>query len=144
MAAYQALDAQGPAPTVPDPKEDTMEHCRSSRYAPHPYYDDPAGKPLFGDARPSDRVLNLIVGTFTSLFVTVTVISAIAFPSWPPRGINVYFAFCITVICGSHLTLIYWYRQGDLEPRFRKLIYCNAVSLILLCLCANLYIHNVG
>lgn len=39
---------------------------------------------------------------------------------------------------------IYWYRQGDLEPKFRNLIYYMLCSIVLLCICANLYFHDVG
>nr|XP_006236064.1 transmembrane protein 243 isoform X2 [Rattus norvegicus] len=42
------------------------------------------------------------------------------------------------------VTLIYWYRQGDLEPKFRNLIYYILFSIIMLCICANLYFHDVG
>ena len=36
---------------------------------------------------------------------------------------------------------IWWYRQGDLDPKFRTLIFVNALSIVLLCVCANLYFH---
>ena len=36
----------------------------------------------------------------------ITLVSAIAFPHWPPRGINVYFAFCMVLILVSHLILV--------------------------------------
>ncbi|PKU33154.1 hypothetical protein llap_16541 [Limosa lapponica baueri] len=39
---------------------------------------------------------------------------------------------------------IYWYRQGDLEPKFRNLIYYILFSIVMLCICANLYFHEVG
>ncbi len=42
------------------------------------------------------------------------------------------------------LSQIYWYRQGDLEPKFRNLIYYMLCSIVLLCICANLYFHDVG
>ena len=38
---------------------------------------------------------------------------------------------------------IFWYRQGDLEPKFLRMIFYNAFTMILLCICGNLYIHNV-
>lgn len=106
-------------------------------------YDDPVDRPLFGDRRPVDRVLNLVVGVFTGLVVLITLISAFAFPHWPPNGVNIFFAIVIALICGSHIVLIYWYRQGDLEPKFRNMIFYNAFVIILLCVCGNLYIHGV-
>lgn len=106
-------------------------------------YDDPA-RPLFGEPQPRDRMLNLIVGVFTSIAVVVTLISAFLFPPGKINGVNLFFACIIVLICGSHLVLIYWYRQGDLEPKFRKMIIFNAFSIILLCVCGNLYIHQLG
>ncbi|KAG8142553.1 hypothetical protein E2320_005774 [Naja naja] len=47
-------------------------------------------------------------------------------------------------IVASLLLIIYWYRQGDLEPKFRNLIYYILFSIIMLCICANLYFHEVG
>lgn len=38
---------------------------------------------------------------------------------------------------------IFWYRQGNLEPKFRNLIYFMLASIVLLCICANLYFHDV-
>ncbi|KAL8558204.1 hypothetical protein ACOMHN_036293 [Nucella lapillus] len=106
-------------------------------------YEDPVDRPLFGERRPVDRVLNLIVGTFTALVVLVTLVSSVVFPKWPPNAINIFFALVIVFICSSHLVLIFWYREGDLEPKFRNMIFCNALGIILLCICGNLYIHNV-
>ena len=38
---------------------------------------------------------------------------------------------------------IFWYRQGDMDDKFKKLIYYNAFCLTLLCVCANIYFHGV-
>jgi len=38
---------------------------------------------------------------------------------------------------------IFWYRQGDMDNKFKKLIYYNAFCLTLLCVCANIYFHGV-
>lgn len=100
-------------------------------------------RPLFGETSARDRIINLAVGGCTSLLVLVTVISSFVFPSMPPRPLNVFFAVCILLACGSIIVLIFWYRQGDLEPKFRKLIYYMLASIVLLCLCANLYFHDV-
>ncbi|XP_071132847.1 transmembrane protein 243-like [Mytilus edulis] len=107
-------------------------------------YDESAERPLFGEPQPRDRMLNLIVGVFTSIAVVVTLISAFIFPPGKINGVNVFFACIIVLICGSHLILIYWYRQGDLEPKFRKMIIYNAITIVFLCLCGNLYIHDLG
>nr|XP_038042583.1 transmembrane protein 243 isoform X1 [Anas platyrhynchos] len=91
-----------------------------------------------------DRIINLVVGSLTSLLLVVTLISAFVFPQLPPKPVNVFFAFCISLCCISAGILIYWYRQGDLEPKFRNLIYYILFSIVMLCICANLYFHEVG
>ncbi|NP_001134793.1 transmembrane protein 243 [Salmo salar] len=99
---------------------------------------------LFGETSARDRAINLAFGGLTSLLVVVTVISSFVFPSLPPWPLNIFLAFCILLTCGSAMVLIVWYRQGDLDPKFRKLIYYMLASIMLLCLCANLYFHDVG
>uniref|UniRef100_A0A3Q3WBH1 Uncharacterized protein n=1 Tax=Mola mola TaxID=94237 RepID=A0A3Q3WBH1_MOLML len=96
-------------------------------------------RPLFGETSARNFV-NLMYSCFV---FQVTVISSFFFPSLPPQPLNIFFAVCILLACGSTIVLIFWYRQGDLEPKFRNLIYYMLVSIVLLCLCANLYFHNV-
>ncbi|XP_009999582.1 PREDICTED: transmembrane protein 243 [Chaetura pelagica] len=96
------------------------------------------------DTSSQDRIINLAVGGLTSLLLIVTLISAFVFPQLPPKPVNVFFAFCISLCCISAGILIYWYRQGDLEPKFRNLIYYILFSIVMLCICANLYFHEVG
>ncbi|KAK2571249.1 Transmembrane protein 243 [Acropora cervicornis] len=81
-------------------------------------------KPLFGEARPRE-----------------TLISSLVFSHFPPKAINIFLAFVIALICVSELTLIYWYRQGDVDPKFKKMIYFNSFTTVLLCVCANIYFH---
>lgn len=101
-------------------------------------------RPLFGETSARDRIINLVVGGLTSLLVLVTIISAFVFPNLPPKPVNAFFAVCIIMSCISVVILIVWYRQGDLEPKFRNLIYYFLFSIVLLCICANLYFHDVG
>lgn len=77
------------------------------------------------------------------MVVLVTVIGSFVFPAMHPRPLNIFFAVCILLACGSTIVLIFWYRQGDLEPKFRKLIYYMLATIVLLCICANLYFFNV-
>ncbi|GFX24270.1 uncharacterized protein TNCV_1366491 [Trichonephila clavipes] len=82
-----------------------------------------------------DRVINLLVGFVTVLLFGVTLLSAF-FAKTPPRGLNIYFVICLSLVSLSHVLLIYWYRQGDLDPKFRLLIYYNAFTMVLLSTCA--------
>ncbi|KAF0293463.1 Transmembrane protein 243 [Amphibalanus amphitrite] len=99
--------------------------------------------PLFGnsESRPRERAINLVVGFLTALIVFITLISAFVFHEYSPRGVNIFLGVIIVLICASHLTVIWWYRQGDLDPKFRVLIFFNAFCIVLLCVCANLYFH---
>ncbi|XP_074873657.1 transmembrane protein 243 [Carettochelys insculpta] len=101
-------------------------------------------RPLFGETSARDRIINLAVGSLTFLLLVVTLISAFVFPQLPPKPVNIFFAFCIFLCSVSAGILIYWYRQGDLEPKFRNLIYYILFSIVMLCICANLYFHEVG
>ncbi|GFS82762.1 transmembrane protein 243 [Nephila pilipes] len=92
-------------------------------------------KPLFGVTNTRDRVINLVVGLVTVLLFGVTLLSAF-FAKTPPRGLNIYFVICLSLVSLSHVLLIYWYRQGDLDPKFRLLIYYNAFTMVLLSTCA--------
>ncbi|XP_076861344.1 transmembrane protein 243b [Brachyhypopomus gauderio] len=101
-------------------------------------------RPLFGETSARDRIINLVVGGLTCLILIVTVICSFVFPSLPPKPLNIFFAVCILLLSGSVMVLIFWYRQGNLEPKFRTLIYYMLFSITLLCICANLYFHEVG
>ncbi|KAF4101190.1 hypothetical protein G5714_017622 [Onychostoma macrolepis] len=103
-----------------------------------------ADNALFGETLTRHTAVNLAIGGLTSLFVLVTVISSFVFPTPPPTALNIFFVVCIIMICSSLLVLIFWYRQGDLDPKFCGLIYYSVGLIILLCLCANLYFHDVG
>ena len=65
---------------------------------------------------------------------------------WGPTGITGIYGekLCFTIIYCIVVTQVYWYRQGELDPKFRKLLIYNAFVLIVLCICANLYFLQVG
>ncbi|XP_033718841.1 transmembrane protein 243 isoform X4 [Tursiops truncatus] len=44
-----------------------------------------------------DRIINLVVGSLTSLLILVTLISAFVFPQLPPKPLNIFFAVCISL-----------------------------------------------
>eukprot|EP00117_Sycon_ciliatum_P035574 scpid92796/ scgid26935/ Transmembrane protein C7orf23 len=45
------------------------------------------------------------------------------------------------VVLPCATTQIIWYREGDLDPKFRRFIYFNAFTTILLCIAGNLFFH---
>ncbi|MEE6524841.1 hypothetical protein FKM82_024511, partial [Ascaphus truei] len=101
-------------------------------------------RPLFGETSARDRIVNLVVGGLTSQLVLVTFIRAFVFPRPPPKPASVFFAVGVFPRSVTGLILIFWYRQGDLRPKFRNLIYYILSSVVMLCICANLYFHDVG
>ena len=55
-------------------------------------------------------------------FFQVTLVSAVVFP-WPPHAVNLFFAFCLVLICGSHLLLVsqtgvFFYKCGDTNTKY--------------------------
>ncbi|XP_074187621.1 transmembrane protein 243 [Rhinolophus sinicus] len=101
-------------------------------------------RPVFRETSAKDPIIKLVVGSLTSLLILVTLISAFVFPQLPPKPLNIFFALCISLSSITVCILTHWYRQGDLEPKFRNLTYCILFSIIMLCICANLYFHDVG
>ncbi|XP_065599785.1 transmembrane protein 243 isoform X2 [Cyrtonyx montezumae] len=93
----------------------------------------PDNRPLFGETSTRDKIINLVAGGLTFVLLVLH-----------PKPVNIFFAVCIFLCCISAGILIYWYQQGDLEPKFRSLIYYILFSIVMLCICANLYFHEVG
>ena len=60
------------------------------------------------------------------------------------QGFMVRSYLSVCGICCILVIQVYWYRQGELDPKFRKLLIYNAFVLIFLCICANLYFLQVG
>ncbi|KAJ9583077.1 hypothetical protein L9F63_022583, partial [Diploptera punctata] len=85
------------------------------------------------------RFINIIVGFITVFIVIFTLLSAFILDKNSRKGLNITLALVIVMICASHLILICWYRQGDVDPKFKKLIFYNAVCITFLCICANVY-----
>ena len=57
---------------------------------------------------------------------------------------DIVFALVILLLLIPQVFVVMWYRRGELEPKFRRMIYYNAVVTILLCITANLYFFQVG
>ncbi|XP_065066845.1 transmembrane protein 243-like [Rhopilema esculentum] len=97
--------------------------------------------PLFGPDSPKEKYINYALGAFASVAVLATVISSLTHP-FPPNGVHVFLSFVIILNCISNCLLIYWYREGELDPKFRNLIYYNTLVTILLCIVAFVIIFK--
>ncbi|XP_066038862.1 transmembrane protein 243 isoform X2 [Chamaea fasciata] len=82
-------------------------------------------RPLFGETSARDRIINLVVGGLTTLLLVVTLISAFVFPQLPPKPVNVFFAFCISLCCIS--AGILWVNEGHWEYPAMMLL-CQTAS----------------
>ncbi|XP_004210182.2 transmembrane protein 243 [Hydra vulgaris] len=89
-------------------------------------------RPLFGESNKKDKYCNYVLGAATIIAVLATVISAFVHLV----ALNIVFSGAIVMNCISNIFLIYWYRQGDLDPKFRNLIYYNSLVTLLLCVIA--------
>lgn len=119
-----------------------------------------ADQPLFGETRRRDKIINIVVATVTAIFVLITVAMAVlsSVLEGKKKCIRVYGReqkFCVyfaDILLSAIIILLlipqifvaYWYRRGELEPKFRTMIYYNAVVTILLCIAANMYFLEVG
>eukprot|EP00731_Ephydatia_muelleri_P002116 Em0001g2116a len=118
-------------------------------------------QPLFGETKRRYKAFNIVVAVVTTIVVTFTVVmgilSSVFFPDHDKckrlgykserfcvSGVDVVMCFVIILELIPEVALAFWYRRGELEPKFRTLIYYNAVVTILLCLVANFYFFQLG
>ena len=96
---------------------------------------------LFGEIRRRDKIIVFIL-TFVTLimFSTCFIIGMIE----PKRLLNFFFTLCISTFCFSELIIIFWYRRGELDPKFRYLICYNAICIIALCICCLIFFAREG
>ncbi|KAL6056273.1 Transmembrane protein C7orf23 [Balamuthia mandrillaris] len=87
--------------------------------------------PLFGEEKPGVKWVVWIVGILTTIFVVFCTISGIVFGvkrNTPQHFLLVAVLLCICVIL---IILFRWYKQGDLDPKFRFLIFSIVVLVFL-------------
>lgn len=90
-------------------------------------------RPLFGETNKKETYIHYALGVFTTLAVLAVVFTSFLYQV---NAKHVVLGIVIILICLSNVALIYWYREGDLQPKFRLLIYYNSVVIILLCIVA--------
>lgn len=118
-------------------------------------------QPLFGETKRKYKVLNIAVAVVTTVVVVFTVVmgivSSVFFPNQEKckrlgyqsqrfcvSGVDVVMCFVIILELVPEIALAFWYRRGELEPKFRTVIYYNAVVTILLCVVTNFYFFQLG
>ena len=93
---------------------------------------------LFDTGSRRDVILNYLMGSITVLSVTVTLALSIL-RAVTTNSIHIFMGMAVFSVAGTNVILIRWYQRGDLDPRFRKVIGYAAVSVLVLCVAANVY-----
>ena len=95
--------------------------------------------PLFGDSTSQkDRIIS--IGLSAACVLLIIVLTGTLF--FKLSFINTAALLIVFSITGSHAVLIYWYRLGDLDPKFRLLLIWNSINIVVLCITMLLYYHN--
>eukprot|EP00123_Amoebidium_parasiticum_P021686 comp7186_c0_seq1/m.2903 comp7186_c0_seq1/g.2903 ORF comp7186_c0_seq1/g.2903 comp7186_c0_seq1/m.2903 type:complete len:149 (-) comp7186_c0_seq1:344-790(-) len=92
--------------------------------------------PLWGDDTPRERLLNTVLAVVPSLASLVTLICGCI--GRTHTGTNVYLSMCMLVFNLCHLCLLYWYRQGELDPKVRRVLWVQLVVFCMLCISASM------
>ncbi|XP_053214712.1 transmembrane protein 243-like [Panonychus citri] len=95
--------------------------------------------PLFGDST-SQRDRLISIGLSVTCVLLIIVLTVTLF--FKLSLINIVALVIVFSITASHAVLIYWYRLGDLDPKFRLLLIWNSVNLVILCITMLLYYHH--
>ncbi|CAF1258626.1 unnamed protein product [Rotaria socialis] len=103
-------------------------------------YADLVDRPLFGETRSLDRISFIIITALTTIFVLATFVGMFLFKHI--SGTHIFLNICLILLLCSHLCLAFWYRSGELEPRFRNMLFFNTAVIVLLCISANLIISG--
>ncbi|XP_063715334.1 transmembrane protein 243-like [Symsagittifera roscoffensis] len=91
---------------------------------------------LFGEIRRRDKVVVFSLTGLTLLMLSACFVYGMV---QPKRLINLFFTLCICMMSISELVIIFWYRRGELDPKFRYLICYNAICIIALCTCCLIF-----
>ena len=76
----------------------------------------------------------------TVLVVAVTL--GLSFSRGEVETIHIFFGVTIIFLSLPELVLVRWFRQGNLDPKFRYLIGYQMVTIILICVCAIVYFYQ--
>jgi preprotein translocase subunit SecG len=118
-------------------------------------------QPLFGETRRRDKIINIVLAAVTAVFIAITLVLALLSSllikdkckrighvgnskKYCVYPLDIVFCGIIILLLVPQIIVAYWYRRGELEPKFRSLIYYNAVVTVLLCIVGILYFMQVG
>eukprot|EP00127_Corallochytrium_limacisporum_P002085 Clim_evm4s102 gene=Clim_evmTU4s102 len=91
---------------------------------------------VFREEAPREYYAELVMTVLVFLAVLVTAILSVVRAA-EDSSIHVFFGIAVVMMAVNVVTLVKWYREGDLEPKFKKLIWYTAAVLIILCIAAD-------
>lgn len=96
-------------------------------------------EPLFGhEESRRDQTLHFLAGGSVALFTVLTIIFSIV-QGFSKSVVHLFLGASIASIAACLVVLVRWFRNGDLDPKFKFLIAGIGASLTLLCIVANVY-----
>eukprot|EP00056_Hartaetosiga_gracilis_P018126 m.9754 g.9754 ORF g.9754 m.9754 type:complete len:126 (+) comp6410_c0_seq2:164-541(+) len=105
------------------------------------FYNNRENVALFGPDPKSVNRNNYICAGVT-LVAIITSLALMFTKRRTLEGSHVFFALTIIVISIPELIIVWWYRQGDLPPKFKYLIMYMMLAVVLFCLSAVLYYYE--
>ncbi|CAF0939264.1 unnamed protein product [Brachionus calyciflorus] len=100
-------------------------------------FNDSVNRPLFRESTFKDKFILIMCGLTPSILNMELLFSAF---SYKPKAIHIILTILMLFLNMSNLKLIHWYKQGELDPKFRKLIILNSLILVSVEICYNILI----
>ncbi|KAJ1935345.1 hypothetical protein FBU59_005416 [Linderina macrospora] len=96
-------------------------------------------EPLFGGTSRRDLAIERFGSLYTVVVSMLTLVLALVRGVQTGVALHALLGVCVVLFAAVQVQLIRWYRLGDLEPKFRFIIFAMAAALTMLCMVASLY-----
>lgn len=94
--------------------------------------------PLFGEERQKLRWVNYVVAAATAVIVLFTLVVSFV-KGLQASYVHVFTGFVVVLSTIPSIILGRWYRNGELDPKFKYLIFYMCAMIVLFCIAANVY-----
>ncbi|ORX69974.1 hypothetical protein DL89DRAFT_292656 [Linderina pennispora] len=96
-------------------------------------------EPLFGGTSRRDLVIERFGSVYTVAVAVLMLTLSLVRGVQTGVALHALLGVCVVLFAAVQMQLIKWYRLGDLEPKFRFIIFAMAAALTLLSIVASLY-----
>ncbi|KAJ1950370.1 hypothetical protein EC988_004412 [Linderina pennispora] len=96
-------------------------------------------EPLFGGTSRRDLVIERFGSVYTVAVAVLMLTLSLVRGVQTGVVLHALLGVCVVLFAAVQMQLIKWYRLGDLEPKFRFIIFAMAAALTLLSIVASLY-----